>query len=93
MVALAIITGTIWYGISYGSPCRPTPPPAQQSALQPQPVPSTLIIFSSYQLFPQLWCPAGEYSVFGQVSCPLHSLQLRIQLCQLLIVEACRPAC
>ncbi len=73
MAALAIITATLWYGISYGSPCAPNPSPQQQAALQPQPLPSSLIIFTNYSLFPQLWCPAGQYSVYGQARTPSDS--------------------
>lgn len=66
VVALAVVTGTIWLGISYGSPCCPLPPPALQAALQPQPLPQTITILLDYDSFPRLWCPAGYYSAFGQ---------------------------
>ena len=69
MIALAVITGTIWLGVSYGSPCAPLPPALRQAALYPEPLPSSIIMFSSYQTFPQLWCRPGQYSVFGQ-ACP-----------------------
>ena len=64
---LAIITGTIWFGISYGSPCAPLPPAEEQASLYPQPLPSNILVFISYDEFPQLWCAPGEYSLFGQV--------------------------
>lgn len=69
MVAIAVITGTIWFGISYGSPCAPLPPPQQQGMLYPEPLPSNIVVFLTYSNFPQLWCPEGEYSQFGQVGC------------------------
>ena len=67
VVLLAIITGTIWFGISYGSPCAPLPPAEEQASLYPQPLPSNILVFISYDEFPQLWCAPGEYSLFGQV--------------------------
>ena len=70
VVALAVVTGSIWLGISYGSPCYPLPPPPLQVALQPQPVPQSITILLPFDTFPRLWCPAGYYSAFGQVSCP-----------------------
>ncbi len=66
-MALAIITGTIWFGISYGSPCAPKPSPQDQASFYPQPLPSNIVVFISYDEFPQLWCAPGEYSLFGQV--------------------------
>ena len=37
--------------------------------LYPEPLPSNLVVFLTYNNFPQLWCPEGEYSPFGQVGC------------------------
>ena len=67
---IAIITGTIWFGISYGSPCAPLPTPEQQKAMYPEPLPSNIVVFITYNNFPQLWCAPGEYSLYGQVSLP-----------------------
>lgn len=67
MVALAVITGTLWFGISYGSPCAPLPPPEVQQILYPEPLPSNIVVFINYNNFPQLWCGPGEYSLYGEV--------------------------
>lgn len=73
MMALALITGTIWFGISFGSPCAPLPSPEERDSLYPQPLPSNIVVFIGYDSFPQLWCAPGEYSLFGQVSsCCFH---------------------
>ena len=78
MVALAVVTGSIWLGISYGSPCYPLPLPALQVALQPQPVPQSITILLPFDTFPRLWCPAGYYSAFGQVSSILAASSVRL---------------
>ena len=66
-----MLTGTLWFGISYGSPCSPTPSPEQQDLLFPQPLPSNILTFARYNRYPRLWCPAGQYSVYGQVTITL----------------------
>ncbi len=67
MVGLAVVTGTLWFGVSYGSPCTPVPTPEQQAVLFPEPLPSNIVTLARYHPYPQLWCPAGQYSVYGQV--------------------------
>ncbi|KAK9915224.1 hypothetical protein WJX75_006445 [Coccomyxa subellipsoidea] len=77
VVGLAVLTGTLWFGISYGSPCSPTPSPEQQDLLFPQPLPSNILTFARYNRYPRLWCPAGQYSVYGQVFMRPPRLMLR----------------
>ena len=77
---IAVITGTIWFGISYGSPCAPLPSLEQQKAMYPQPLPSNIVVFITYNNFPQLWCAPGEYSLYGQVSLP------RLTRCQFMAI-------
>ncbi len=67
VVFLAAATACVWLLLSYASPCEPMPPESRQAALSPAPIPSSLYFFGEYSLFPQLWCPPGKYSVYGQV--------------------------
>ena len=71
---IAVVTGTIWFGIAYGSPCAPLPTPEEQRAMYPEPLPSNIVVFITYNNFPQLWCAPGEYSLYGQVGLP-HSCE------------------
>ncbi len=70
VVLLAAATAGLWLGLCYASPCAATPPPARQAALAPAAIPTSLLSFGEYSLYPQLWCPRGEYSVHGQARPP-----------------------
>ncbi|KAG2484944.1 hypothetical protein HYH03_016330 [Edaphochlamys debaryana] len=62
VVLVAAATATIWLAACYASPCRPLPPGdyAQQRV-------SWALFDAPSGLFPQLWCPEGQYSELGQV--------------------------
>ncbi|CAL8469782.1 g9324 [Coccomyxa elongata] len=67
VAALAVLTGTLWFGVSYGSPCRPVPSQEIQAVLSPELLPSNIVTFAQYNNYPRLWCSAGQYSVYGRV--------------------------
>ena len=67
VVFLAALTAAVWLSLCYASPCAPRPPPDRQAALAPAPIPSSLVMYGDYSLYPQLWCPPGYYSQYGQV--------------------------
>ncbi len=68
VAALAVLTGTLWFGVSYGSPCRPVPLREIQALLSPELLPSNIVTFAQYNNYPRLWCSAGQYSVYGRAS-------------------------
>ena len=70
VVFLAALTAAVWLSLCYASPCAPRPSPERQAALSPAPIPSSLYMFGEYSLYPQLWCPPGYYSQYGQVPPP-----------------------
>jgi len=73
VVFLAAVTASVWLSLAYASPCAATPLPSRQAAVTPAPIPSSLYIFGDYDLFPQLWCPRGTYSVYGQARPPARA--------------------
>ncbi|KAK9820864.1 hypothetical protein WJX81_006444, partial [Elliptochloris bilobata] len=77
VVFLAALTAAVWLSLCYASPCAPTPPPRRQAALAPAPIPSSLYMFGEYSLYPQLWCPPGYYSQYGQLFFAPSRLTLR----------------
>ena len=76
VVFLAALTAAVWLSLCYASPCAPLPPPDRQAALLPAPIPSSLVMYGDYSLYPQLWCPPGYYSQYGQVLPRQQSISL-----------------
>lgn len=59
----------VWLLVCYLSPCASLPPPdhvAALSAANPQ-LMAWVYFESPASLFPQLWCPEGSYSKWGQL--------------------------
>ena len=71
VVAMAAVTGTVMFSASYFSPCVPLP--SHISVLEHISSSEALLGGDAEvgehqsRFFPQLWCPAGLYSKFGQL--------------------------
>ena len=71
VVAMAAVTGTVMFSASYFSPCVPLP--SHVSVLENISSSEALLGGDAdvgehqSRFFPQLWCPAGLYSKFGQL--------------------------
>ena len=79
-MALVFVTATLWFLIAFWSPCASLPEQTDLEYLEAKDDPAAITTEEFYagggqvarrglEHFPQLWCPAGSYSIYGQVRC------------------------
>ena len=92
VMALVFVTATLWFLIAFWSPCAPLPEQTDLEFLEAKDDPAAIMTEEFYagggqvarrglEHFPQLWCPAGSYSIYGQVrSKPGGRVRVRVRV-------------